>query len=75
MITKTYKCDLCKREVDYPYGGYHLTFSGDGAISFVFLDKESSRPKNEAIICTPCAIGLRYAVNHLPKNPCEEDDV
>lgn len=74
MIATTYKCDLCKKEVSYPEGGYHLTFSGDGAIGFVWLDDTSGMrhqsaikiQRDETIVCCECAKGLRYAVAHLP---------
>lgn len=63
MIVRTYKCDLCKDKLSYPYGGYRLVFSGDGAISFVFLDNDRGK---EAIICKHCVRGLEYALSHIP---------
>lgn len=65
MIVKTYRCDLCKREVSYPRGGYRLTFSGDGAIGFVWLDDKNPRA-TETIICKSCEHGLGYAMSHVP---------
>lgn len=72
MIIKIYKCDLCKVEVLNPYDGYRLVFSGDGAISFVYLDDDKGK---ESIVCKHCVRGLRYAINHMPpKHPREEEE-
>lgn len=69
MIITTYKCDLCRHIVNFPYGGYRLSFSGDGAIGLEFLDKAT---KSESIICKHCVRGLRYGLSHLPKD--DKDD-
>jgi len=73
MIVNNYICDLCKREVRYPFGGFHLSFSGCGGISFVFLDNTEKR-KNDSIVCKSCAHGLRYATTHIPKHPDDDED-
>ena len=66
MITRIYTCDCCKEQVSYPYGGYRLTFSGDGGIGFVFLDNLLFQNSKDFIICKSCVVGLRYALDCLP---------
>lgn len=73
MIITTYRCDLCKREVRYPYGGYRLQYSGCGGIGFLFLDTDQTRV-SESIICKGCVRGLSYAMGHMPHHPNESDD-
>ena len=73
MIVNNYICDLCKREVRYPYGGFHLSFSGCGGISFILLDSKDKR-KNDSIVCKSCVRGLKYAVGHIPIHPDDIDD-
>lgn len=61
-----YICDCCKEQVSYPYGGYFLTFSGNGRICFVFLDNTLFQNGKDSIFCRSCVVGLRYALDCLP---------
>ena len=71
MIIVIYRCDLCKKDVEYPYGGYRLSYSGCGGIGFEFLDTEDKNI-SKSVICKNCAHGLRYALSHIPKSPYED---
>jgi len=69
MIIKTYKCDLCKKEVVSWYDGYRLSYSGDGCISLHWLNEET---RSESVICLHCVDGLeKWGLNHKPKHPDE----
>lgn len=65
MIIKTYKCDLCASDVEFPDGGYFVRFSGCGGIDLVPLTQEQGC--SGRIICRECCPALKAALNRLEK--------
>jgi hypothetical protein len=53
MTDQAYKCDLCKRAIPYPSGGYKLSGYKDGEYKILLLPLDSGFA-SESAICLTC---------------------